>query len=173
MSINPKNKTLDKEIAILHMANNFLAQGMGLEDYADTFIKDTDSEDTKKLKKVLQDLSKKSRLFDKHITKNIDRAISIFHKLEKEIQQEIRENKPLKRFEKRCVLDENGNLLANGVLLCMCLIREQQHIPNKKIFLQYKIANEVIDVMKTDYSKNYDNAKILAKRYVKELEDDI
>ncbi len=175
MSINQKPtqqtklKPIQIEIAIIHIANSFLSMGMDIKSHEDVIINKTDSKHTIVLKNILQDIAKKSRLFQRDINRNVQLASDIFHALEKKIQHEIQNPKPKNRFIKTCRLNEDGDLEANAVLLCVLLMREHKHLENKKIFLQYKLADNVISTLLENKTKGYENARVLAKRYVEEL----
>ncbi len=174
MSINqlPTKKKLSPiqiETCIIHIANSFLSQGMNIKSYEDTIIKDDDSQNTITLKKILIDIAKKSRLFSKKINKNVDITVGIFENLEKTINYELLHPKPLSGFRKQCRLNENGDLEANAVLLCMTLIKSHQLLQSKKIHLRYKLADDVIASLYENKTKGYENARILARRYVEEL----
>ena len=77
-----KLKPIQKETAIVHIANSFLSMGMNISNPKDLSIKDTDSPHTVTLKKILQDISKKSQIFKKDINKNVAMAQTIFKNLE-------------------------------------------------------------------------------------------
>ena len=169
MKTNKKLTPIQIETSIIHISNSFLSLGMSIETYQDTLIKDTDSDYTKVLKKILQDLSKKSLLFKKKVDSNIALACDIFEDLETKIKKEILHPKPRGRFNKQCRLSSSGDLEANGVLLAVMLICEHRYLPTRKLHLQYKLADDVIYSLRENKTKAYENARILAKRYVKEL----
>ena len=165
-----KLTSIDIETSIIHIANSFLSQGMSINSYEDTFVKNDDSQDTIVLKKILADIAKKSKIFHKKIKQNVDLAVAIFEKLEKTIKKET-SNPTASRgsYDKKCRLNKDGDLEANAILLCMMLIREHRHLKSRKTYLQYKLADEVIESLKDNKTKGYENARILAKRYVEKL----
>ena len=171
MSINVKDKTLQKELMLLIIANGFLSQAMMIDDYKDTMIKDNDSIQTINLKRILQDIAKKSRIFRSRLTEITEKANTLFDELSDSVKDEIKHPKPQNRFKKKCRLNENQDLEVNGVMFAISLMMLHKEMINKKLFLQYKLIEEVYLELNTNTTKSYLNARILARRYFERLEE--
>lgn len=165
MSRKP-NTIISKEVQIIHIASGMLSQAMQINCYEDTLDKENDSKQTKVLKAILRDISKKSKLFSRNVEKNIKTAKTIFDSISDRLHFEA--HTVLKRkFKKQVKLNDDGELEANATLLAMALILEHQNIQNKQIFLPYKLANEVYTEFQGKDHVGYGNAIIIATEFVK------
>jgi len=110
---------------------------------------------------LTKDLKRRVKLFKSKARKYLVRAIKDFEELEQRSKEE-----PPSKFKSKLQFESNGDLLINGKVFAACLILEHRNLKNRKLYLPYKIAEDILG--KLWYNSN---AHILAARYSDYLQE--
>lgn len=162
MSMEIKFKPIEKELSLLFMATGFIKL------YLDHIKEDNeDLKDYSKPIKLLENLRKRTFLYSKKLDGVVAKSNFIFE----QIESEIKKVKPLKRFEKRVRVNEDGDVEVNGLLFSCALILEHKDFKNRKLFLDYKLAEDIHLSYDGKHSKSIDNARVMASKYVEAIKE--
>lgn len=150
----------EKELSILFLGTAFLKM------YMDSVIKN--SKDIQKYEPVLKLLTKQgkmARVYSKKIPPLLEKATDLFELIEEEAKQ----IKPLKRFEKQVRFNEDKDVEVNGLVFAVSLILEHRNLKNRVLKLDYNLANNIYQDFEGIESKVVSNAKIMSKKFVERL----
>jgi len=154
---------LDKELSILFLSTGFLQ--LYLEDVL--YSKDQFKTYEKPIK-LLHKHRKICTLYPNKLEDLSLKAEIIFEGIE----QEAKEIKPAKRFEKRIRFDEQQEVSVNGLMFACSLALEHRNIKNRALSLDYKLAENIYLEFEGTNTKTISNSKLLAKKFLVKLAEE-
>lgn len=153
---------IDKELIILYIAY-----------YTGNEHMNSIIEDNKEVPFEVSCLVKKLKKTLSIYIKRIENLKDYLLELNDFITNEANKMKPAKKFEKRIRVDEDGDVVVNGLLTTACLVLQHRNFKNRTLIPDYKLAEKIYLNYEKESDKVLDNSRGLAKTILRKVDNEV